>query len=138
MKNIAVTENHLYNKAYAKGQKFFGRLVRVYVLRDLKAKKVMLANPEKEYINRLGISVSKKNGGAVTRNRIKRIIREGYRAIEREDCLKTGFLVIIAAKNPDVSELEYEACDLLYHLMVVMVERGLTWENLTSELDKRR
>ena len=46
--------------------------------------------------------------------------------------------VIIAAKNPDVSELEYEACDLLYHLMVVMVERGLTWENLTSELDKRR
>ena len=99
MKNIAVTENHLYNKAYTKGQRFFGRLVRVYVLRDLKAKKVMLANPEKEYINRLGISVSKKNGGAVTRNRIKRIIREGYRAIEREDCLKTGFLVIIAAKN---------------------------------------
>ena len=99
MKNIAVTENHLYNKAYTKGQRFFGRLVRVYVLRDLKAKKIMLANPEKEYINRLGISVSKKNGGAVTRNRIKRIIREGYRAIEREDCLKTGFLVIIAAKN---------------------------------------
>ena len=99
MKNIAVTENHLYNKAYTKGQRFFGRLVRVYVLRDLKAKKIMKANPEKEYINRLGISVSKKNGGAVTRNRIKRIIREGFRAIEREDCLKTGFLVIIAAKN---------------------------------------
>ena len=99
MKNIAVTENHLYNKAYAKGQRFFGRLVRVYVLRDLKAKKIMLANPEKTYINRLGISVSKKNGGAVTRNRIKRIIREGYRAIEREGSLKTGYLVIIGAKN---------------------------------------
>ena len=99
MKNIAVTENHLYNKAYTKGQRFFGRLVRVYVLRDLKAKKIMKANPEKEYINRLGISVSKKNGGAVVRNRIKRIIREGFRAIEREDVLKTGFLIIIAAKN---------------------------------------
>lgn len=97
MKNIAVTENHLYNKAYTKGKRFFGRLVRVYVLRDLKAKKIMLANPEKEYINRLGISVSKKNGGAVVRNRIKRIIREGYRAVEGE--LKTGYLVIIAAKN---------------------------------------
>jgi len=46
--------------------------------------------------------------------------------------------IIIAAKNPDVSELEYESCDFLYHLMVVMVERGLTWENLTSELNKRR
>jgi len=99
MKNIAVKENHLYNKAYAKGKRFFGRLVRVYVLRDLKAKQVMMANPNKEYLNRLGISVSKKNGGAVTRNRIKRIIREGYRAIEREKILKTGYLVIIAAKN---------------------------------------
>lgn len=99
MKNIAVKENHLYNKAYAKGKRFFGRLVRVYVLRDLKAKQIMMANPKKEYLNRLGISVSKKNGGAVVRNRLKRIIREGYRAIEREDILKTGYLVIIAAKN---------------------------------------
>ena len=99
MKNIAVKENHLYNKAYAKGKRFFGRLVRVYVLRDLKAKQIMMANPNKEYLNRLGISVSKKNGGAVVRNRLKRIIREGYRAIEREDILKTGYLVIIAAKN---------------------------------------
>ncbi len=46
--------------------------------------------------------------------------------------------IIIAAKNPDISELEYESCDFLYHLMVVMVERGLTWENLMAELDKRR
>ena len=99
MKNVAIKENHLYNKAYTKGKRFFGRYVRVYVLKDLKAKKIMLANPEKEYLNRLGISVSKKNGGAVVRNRIKRIIREGYRAIEREDLLYTGYLVIIAAKN---------------------------------------
>lgn len=46
--------------------------------------------------------------------------------------------VIIASKNPDVSELQYEASDLLYHLMVVMVERGLTWEDLAKELDGRR
>ena len=99
MKNVAVKENHLYNKAYSKGKRFSGRFVRIYVLRDLKAKKIMLANPEKKYINRLGISVSKKNGGAVVRNRIKRIIREGFRAIEKEDVLLTGYLVIIAAKN---------------------------------------
>ncbi len=46
--------------------------------------------------------------------------------------------VIIASKNPDVSELQYEASDLLYHLMVVLVERGLTWEDLCRELDGRR
>ena len=99
MKNVAVKENHLYNKAYSKGKRFFGRFVRVYVLKDLKAKRIMQANPEKKYINRLGISVSKKNGSAVVRNRIKRIVREGYRAIEREEVLRTGYLIIIAAKN---------------------------------------
>lgn len=110
MKNVAVKENHLYNKAYTKGKRFFGRYVRVYVLKDLKAKKVMLANPEKEYLNRLGISVSKKNGGAVVRNRIKRIIREAYRAIERDDILYKGYLVIIAAKNDaaDVKSTDIE------------------------------
>lgn len=46
--------------------------------------------------------------------------------------------VIIASKNPDISELRYEAADLLYHLMVVMVERGLTWEDLCRELEGRR
>jgi len=99
MKNVAVTENHLYVKAYSKGKRFNGNFVRVYVLKDLKAKKVMRANPEKKYINRLGITVSKKNGTAVVRNRIKRIIRAGYRSIESEGLLKTGYLVIIAAKN---------------------------------------
>ncbi len=102
MKNVAIKENHLYNKAYTKGKRFFGRYVRVYVLGDLKAKKIMLANPEKEYLNRLGISVSKKNGGAVVRNRLKRIIREAYRAIDKEDVLYTGYLIVIAAKNEAV------------------------------------
>lgn len=46
--------------------------------------------------------------------------------------------VIIASKNPDVSELQYEASDLLFHLMVVLVERGLGWEDLCRELDGRR
>jgi phosphoribosyl-ATP pyrophosphohydrolase/phosphoribosyl-AMP cyclohydrolase len=46
--------------------------------------------------------------------------------------------VIIASKNPDAGELVYEASDLLYHLMVTLVERGLGWEELCDELAKRR
>ncbi len=45
--------------------------------------------------------------------------------------------IVIAAKNPDPEEIKYEAADFLYHLMVLMVEKGLTWEDITSELSQR-
>lgn len=46
--------------------------------------------------------------------------------------------VIIAAKNPDVSELQYEVADLIFHTMVVMAQRGLTWDDILMEIKKRR
>lgn len=45
--------------------------------------------------------------------------------------------IVIAAKNPDPEEMKYEAADFLYHLMVLMVEKGLTWEDITHELAQR-
>ena len=97
MKNVAIKENHLYNKAYKRGKKSVGKYTAVYVLRDLKAHRVMLENPEKKFLNRLGVAVSKKTGNAVKRNRAKRVIRAAYRAIEKE--LRTGFLVVISART---------------------------------------
>lgn len=45
--------------------------------------------------------------------------------------------IIIAAKNPDPEEIKYEVSDYLYHLMVLMVERGVTWDDITAELARR-
>ena len=98
MKDIAITENHLYQKAYRKGERVVGRNTAVYVLRDYTAKRQMLKNPEKKYINRIGLSVSKKLGGAVERNRTKRIIRAGLDIARKRGTLKTGYLVVIAAR----------------------------------------
>ena len=75
MKDPAIKENHLYVKAYRRGERYVGRYVAVYVLRDLAAKRIALENPKKERVNRVGLSVGKKIGGAVQRNRAKRIIR---------------------------------------------------------------
>lgn len=102
MKNLAIKENHLYNKAYKRGERCVGKYVAVYVLRDLRARRIMIENPEKKYLNRLGIAVSKKIGNAVTRNRAKRIIRAAYRAIEAE--IKTGFLIVISARSEIVGK----------------------------------
>ena len=104
MKFVAIKEHHLYNKAYRQGNRFVGRLVAVYVLRDYAAKRLMMAHPQKRYVNRIGLSVTKKVGGACVRTRAKRIIREAYRAIETERELKTGFLVVIAARSEIVGK----------------------------------
>lgn len=45
--------------------------------------------------------------------------------------------IIIAAKNPNPEEIKYELSDFLYHAMVLMVERGVTWEDITNELADR-
>lgn len=45
---------------------------------------------------------------------------------------------IIAAKDEDAAALTAETADLVYHLLVLMVERGLTLEALGAELARRR
>ncbi|MCD8130704.1 MAG: bifunctional phosphoribosyl-AMP cyclohydrolase/phosphoribosyl-ATP diphosphatase HisIE [Lachnospiraceae bacterium] len=45
--------------------------------------------------------------------------------------------IIIAAKNPDPEEIKYEISDFLYHVMVLMAEKGVTWEDITAELANR-
>lgn len=46
--------------------------------------------------------------------------------------------VIIAAKNNSPEETRYEIADLLYHLTVLIVNQGLTWDEIMEELKKRR
>ncbi len=45
--------------------------------------------------------------------------------------------IVIAAKNPNANEIKYEMSDFLYHMMVLMVEKDVTWEELAAELANR-
>lgn len=45
--------------------------------------------------------------------------------------------IVIAAKNPDHEEVKYEIADFLYHVMVLMAECDLSWEDITTELANR-
>ena len=46
--------------------------------------------------------------------------------------------IIIAAKNAAPDEIRYESADFLYHLLVLLCERGLTPGEVFAELEKRR
>ncbi len=51
-----------------------------------------------------------------------------------EECSET----IIAAKNAEPSEIALETSDLLYHLIVMLAERGMTMDEVYSTLKSRR
>ncbi len=45
--------------------------------------------------------------------------------------------IVIAAKNPNTNEVKYEISDFLYHMMVLMAEKDVSWEEITTELANR-
>lgn len=45
--------------------------------------------------------------------------------------------IVIAAKNPEPEESKYEIADFLYHAMVLMALKGITWEDVIRELANR-
>ena len=45
--------------------------------------------------------------------------------------------IVIVAKNPDPQEVKYEISDFLYHVMVLMAEKGVSWKEITKELSRR-
>ncbi len=98
MKNTPIKENHLYQKAYAKGKSAPGKYVAVYTLPDRQNHRYVKADPCHRPLNRLGLTTGKKIGGAVVRSRARRLMREAYRLIEDEGGLLYGNLIVIAAR----------------------------------------
>ena len=78
-------ENKVFNKCFRKGSFVSCDYITAYYI------------PNKSPYNRVGISVSKKNGNAVQRNRIKRIIRAAYRLNEYR--FPIGYDIVFAARN---------------------------------------
>ena len=62
-----------------------------------------------------------------------------YNGIDKilKKCGEEATEIVIAAKNPDKEEIKYEIADFLYHMMVLMVERGVSWDEIMEELANR-
>lgn len=79
---ISIKENKVFKKAYYKGKKEVSQNLVLYYV------------PNKDK-TRVGITVSKKIGKAVVRNRIRRLVRESWRTF----CVREGYDVIIVART---------------------------------------
>jgi len=52
-------------------------------------------------------------------------------------CGEEATEIVIAAKNPDKTEIKYEIADFLYHVTVLMAECGIDWKDVFEELANR-
>jgi len=110
-KIITIKSNRDFQSVYRKGKYVVSKSLTVYML------------PNNLEFNRVGITASKNYGKSVKRNRIRRLIRESYRAIQ--DNLKTGYdFVIVARKRtendiPDFHKISRELKYLFKRLDVM-------------------
>lgn len=102
-KTERLKKNYEFARIYRRGRFFPGKYLVLYILKN---------NME---INRLGVSVSKKIGKSVTRNRVKRLIRESYRYYE--PFITGGLDIVITARKV---ETEYRFADILKELKYLL------------------
>ena len=81
-------KNYEFKNVLTRGKFYIGKQISIYVLKN------------KKKINVIGIAVSTKECGAVTRNRIKRLIRENYRIIKNE--LKLGYDIVFLWNKKEI------------------------------------
>ncbi len=80
--------NHIFRRLYSTAGQANGHLV-------------LYARPNRTGINRVGITVSKKLGKAVVRNRVRRRLREVYRL--NEEKFSPGWDIVVVARSRCIS-----------------------------------
>ncbi len=81
---VSLKQNHIFSRLYAKGK------------RHVTPPLVLYARKNGTRGNRLGLTVGTKLGNAVTRNRVRRRLREIYRLHEEQ--LRSGYDLVVVAR----------------------------------------
>ena len=114
-----LTEPEQYALVYGKGRSWVNRLM------------VMKTLPNGLALSRYGISVSKRVGKAVVRNRVKRLFREVLRLTPLQPGWDVIFIARPAVAGVDYNHLKKSARGLLSQAQLLLVD----YEKVCSELN---
>ncbi len=78
-------KNKNFQAVYRAGKSYANRMAVLYIL------------PNKTSSRRIGFAAGKRLGGAVVRNRVKRLLREAYRL--HQELLVTGFDLVLVGRQ---------------------------------------
>ncbi len=107
-------KNYEFKNVLSKGKYYSGNNIEMFVKKNISSDN-----------NLLGIAISVKIAKAVGRNRIKRLIREAYKNMEKD--LKTGFCFVFLWKKK--ISIENASYDNIYQDMKVMFEKARVHED---------
>lgn len=117
-KFTSIVKNRDFLRLYKKGSYYVGRYMVVYIQKNTTG------------TNRLGITVSKKVGNSVKRNRIRRLIKENFR--NYVNYLDGSIDIVIVSRSseemPDYFMIKREMKFLLKKLKVLDVKKWDTQE----------
>lgn len=103
-KKYRIKRNSEFQQVFRKGKSFANRQLVIYYLEK----------PGQKHF-RIGLSVGTKIGNAVTRNRIKRYLRESFHSLK--DHIEPAFDIIIIARQPTKDMNYHEIRKSLIHLL---------------------
>lgn len=111
--NYRIKKNSEFQNVFKNGSSTANRQFVVYVLKR---------NDQPQF--RLGLSVSKRIGNAVTRNRVKRLVRESFHQLS--DQIKFPYDFVVIARKP-TSDMTFEEVkgSLIHVLNRARVLRGI-------------
>lgn len=107
-KEYRIKKNDEFQQIFKNGKSFANRQLVIYFLNND-------ISEEKQRHFRVGLSVGKKIGNAVTRNRIKRYLRRSFK--ELEDRIVPSANIIIIARQPTKNMSCLEIKKSLTHLL---------------------
>lgn len=113
MKNtIMIKKKYEFKNLFSKGKFYYGEFIHMYI------------RPNNKAYNKLGIAVSKKQGKAVIRNHIKRLVRENYKNFESNlNCGYNILFIINKDKNAIVKSINF--CDIKDNMYKLFEKSGI-------------